>query len=82
MLVLRFGNEAEATRWVNDVEAIKAQIAWINTQGVPEPRMSLYRDTWVPMVLAFERTFGSDMVPADIRAALEDVQAALAERSS
>ena len=82
MQLLSFSSAEESAEWRNDLSAIKDRIAWINTKWYPEPRMSLYRDQWVPMVHAFEQKWGAALVPADVRTALAEVEAAVAEEAS
>ena len=77
MTALDFSSEAEYIEWYHEVMAIKDEIASINTTRYPEPRLSHYRNRWVPMVEAFEQKWGSDYVPADIKSSLDEVKSSI-----
>ena len=76
-MALNFSSEAKYIKWYHEAMAIKDEIASINTTWYPEPRLSHYRNQWVPMVEAFEKKWGSDYVPTDIKSTFNEVKCSI-----
>ena len=70
-----YDQRAQREQHLAECEAIRDSIAHINEYDwYPEPRMTSYRDVWLPRVSNFIRTWGDANLPEDIRRSFIEVQ--------
>ena len=78
--VIEFREFEEYNEWHSELRAITDRIAHINEhKWYPEPRLSCYRNDWLPMVYAFRQKWGANRVPEDVQRSCKEVEAGLQE---
>ena len=78
--MMEFREFEEHNEWHSELRAITDRIAHINEhKWYPEPRLSCYRNDWLPMVYAFRQKWGANRVPEDVQRSCKEVEAGLQE---
>ena len=74
IVMAEFSTDEEAHAWTGAIMSIKGRIESINASHEGAARRGALSNVWIPMTADFINTYGPELVPVDIRAAINDVR--------
>ena len=74
MVMAEFSTDEEVHAWTGAIMSIKGRIESINASHEGAARRGALSNVWIPMTADFINTYGPELVPVDIRAAINDVR--------
>ena len=73
MVMAEFSTDEEVRAWTGGIMSIKGRIESINASYEGAAHRGALSNVWIPMTADFINTYGPELVPVDIRAAINDV---------
>ena len=74
IVMAQFSTDEEARAWSQGILPIKGRIESINASYEGAAHRGALSNVWIPMTADFISTYGLELVPVDIRAAIDDVR--------